>query len=591
MNRLRAWLAVGAVAILAVPVATSTSLASWRDAEWAHAAPVGTSSLRCGTDTGFSATSAGRQVSGTLLGTDLDTVAAVNGVRDAIDGALTETYSPAQNAHDLDPGSTTTFTRATSLNVGILPAPLATVSLPTIQAAVPDFAVGTLSQYSQVTPKGLATGATGAVTNQSGIATIGEYGSSTPPRTGSLTLNGVLGSAITSNLTNAALDIGAVSALSRVDGCDVLREATWDVPAATTAVARDYDIAGLDLTLTAPVLSGLVGQVDTSVTQLQAKLNGLQASLSSGITGVLNQLHLDLGVLSVSTAGSGVSVTNIPQVAPAVSALLAGFSDADGIVTLSPRDGLIRVNLARLLNGANGLNDLAPNTQFLLTPAVLTNIGTRVTNLVTAWRTQVISALTTVAGLPRVKIDVSAEVKATVAGIPPLIPDVVIKVADVKINLDANLGALHTSGTSLLNAGVSVTIVDLGILTPVLGALLTPVLALLNPLVGTLRNVIKAVVDDVFSVVTALDGVLAAGVPVVANAVAAVFGALAPIFSLYVNVQPDRPNAPPVSPFIPATSTATAEYKVTALRIGLLDALLPTSVNLGTASAGPISLP
>lgn len=578
MTRTRAWIAIGAIAILAVPFLTSSSLASWTDQEWAHAAPVSTSSLDCGTDTGFTTAASGRQVSGTLLGTDLDTVAAVRGVSNAIDGALSETYAPQPGAHDLDPGSTTAFTRATSLNVGVL-APLVGVFLPTIDIPTPpSLAVGTLSQYSQVKPTGIATGATGAVTDQSGIATIGEYGASTPPRNGSISLKDVLGSAITSNIADVSLDIGAVSALSRVDGCDVLRQATWDIPAAPTSVTRDYEIADLDLTLTSPALSALVTQVDSSVTTLQSKLNGLQAALLSGISGVLGGISADLAILSVSTAGTSVSVTNVPDVAGAVSSLLNGFSDTDGIVTLSPRTGLIHVDLAKLLNGASGLNDLAPNTQFLLTPSVLADIGTRATSLVSSWRSQVVNALTAAASSTQVSISVAASVKA-----------LGITVANISIAIDANLGALHANNGALISAGVSVTLLNLS--NPLLSGVLSSILGVLTPLQSALVSVIKGLVDDVFAVITTLDGVLAAGVPVIAGAVATVFTVLQPIFSLYVNVQPDRPGAPPAASFIPATSTATAQYEVTALRIGVLDGLKPISVNIGTASAGPVSLP
>ncbi|KJL48844.1 hypothetical protein RS84_00472 [Microbacterium hydrocarbonoxydans] len=578
MRRTRTWLAAGAIAILAVPFMTSSSLASWTDQEWAHTEPLGTTSLDCGTTTGFTTQAAGRQVSGTLLGTDLDTLAAVRGVNNKIDAALNETYAPTPGAHDLDPTSTTTFTRATSLNVGVL-SPLVGVFLPTVDVPTPpSLAVGTLAQYSQVRPTGIATGATGAVTNQSGIATIGDYGASTPPSNGSISLKSVLGSAIGSNMADVSLDIGAVSALSRVDGCDVLRQATWDIPAAPNAVTRDYDIANLDLTLTSPALAGLVTQVDTSVGQLQTKLNGLQKALLDGINGVLGGISADLAILSVTTAGTNVSVTNIPNVAASVSSLLNDFSDADGIVTLSPRTGLIQVNLAKLLNGAGQLNNLSPNSQFLLTPAVLSDIGARVTNLVSSWRAQVISALTAAANSTHVSISVAASVKA-----------LGITVANISIAINADLGALHANNGALIAAGVSVTLLNQN--NALLAAVISSILAVLTPLQAALVSVIKSLVDDIYATITTLDTTLAVGVPVVANAVALVFSTLQPIFSLYVNVQPDEPGSPPATSFIPATSTSTAEYKVTALRIGILDGARPISVNLGTASAGPVSLP
>ena len=566
MRLTRSWVVVAAAAILAVPLATSPSLASWTDQEWVHSDAVGTSELDCGTTPGFRTAASGRQVSGTLLGTNLDDVIAVDGVGNALDGTPTETWGPA-GAYDLDGASTETYTRGNSLSVGALGGLLG-VALPQITVGLPGFGVGTLAQYSQVTPTGRATGATGAVANQSNIATIGNYEGSNPPSNGSISLNQVLGSAITSALTDASLDIGAVSAISRIDGCDLLREATWDVPARPESASRDYDIAGLDLTLNAPALSTVVPTIESTVTTLQGQLNGLQGSLGSTLTSVLGNINL-LGL--VSLGGTSVTVSAIPDLHTVTSGVLDSFTD--GVVTLSPRTGRITVDLEALLGGPNGLNDLDPNT--LLTDAdVLVSLGNRVNALLAAWQAKIIGDLTAATDAVHLKVEV-----ALTAGL-------IVKLADVKLTIDADLGTIiRDPGTNTSLVGVSATLLGQNV------TLTGQTLALVNTIVNSLLSTVRTAVANVFATITALDTSITAAITPLMTAVSAVFGVLAPILEIHVNVQPDQPGAPPATAYVPATRTATAEYRVTALRIGILDPLLPTSLNVATASAGPVSLP
>jgi hypothetical protein len=76
-----------------------------------------------------------------------------------------------------------------------------------------------------------------------------------------------------------------------------------------------------------------------------------------------------------------------------------------------------------------------------------------------------------------------------------------------------------------------------------------------------------------------------------------VFNALPSVLSLGVNVQPDQPNPLPGSTFDPgAAPLESPEYAVSALRIGLVDAVAPTNgfvyFSLATATAGPtVALP
>lgn len=139
---------------------------------------------------------------------------------------------------------------------------------------------------------------------------------------------------------------------------------------------------------------------------------------------------------------------------------------------------------------------------------------------------------------------------------------------------------------------------DLELIEETVGdALSTTLQGVVNPLLTTtipgLTSTLTDLVDDLLIV---LEQVL---------------DPLAGVLSLGVNVQPDAPNPPPGQPtpmycmpdYDLATSTSTAEYMVTALRVSLLSGVvgtpgdvdycssIDTQVNLATASAGPVTIP
>ncbi len=78
----------------------------------------------------------------------------------------------------------------------------------------------------------------------------------------------------------------------------------------------------------------------------------------------------------------------------------------------------------------------------------------------------------------------------------------------------------------------------------------------------------------------------------VVTLLSSIVDALPNVVSLMVNVQPDQSGAPPGSVYIPGTDSATPQYKVSALRIGLADALDPANIAhvlFATSTAGPVS--
>ncbi|GGH36640.1 choice-of-anchor G family protein [Microbacterium album] len=589
----RVWAVAGLVALLVVPATGNGSLASWTDAEWTTTA-LATQSFDCGTEEGYAAAASGRQVDGTLLGTPLGAVAEVQGVENRVDSAGAEHFHPV-GAHDLDPEDRLAYTRATSLSVGALSG-LAAVALPRIDAALPGFATGALGQYAQVTALGTATGATGLVTDRSGIVTIGEYGAATPPAASTISLGETL-PVIAGAVSDVGLEIGAVSALSRVDGCALLREAVWGIEA-TRAVERDYDIAGLQLVLDAPALRELVGVVESTVTALDGSLRGLEGALGSAINGAIgNVLGLNLApvaTLAVQQRGSGVAVT-VPDLGAAVAGLLDEAADSEGVVRLELREGRIAVDLTKLLSsGPHGLNDLPPNTELVLDEQVVNALAGRVDAVLQDWVSTVVGALTTAVGGTRVSIDLAPTVMLGILSSPR-------PIAQVRIGIDADLAALTGEGSALAT-GIEVDLTGLRglgpIITGLLGLLLTPLTSALEGLGSVLVSAIAGVLEAPLGIVGTLGTTLTGLTTTLVGAVESVLAPLPSVLSLQVNVQPDvtSPNPPPAGPpsYHPATATATAQYVVTALRVGIVaPAGSPgslTTLLLGTATAGPVTL-
>ncbi|WP_104177688.1 choice-of-anchor G family protein [Cryobacterium sp. Y50] len=101
---------------------------------------------------------------------------------------------------------------------------------------------------------------------------------------------------------------------------------------------------------------------------------------------------------------------------------------------------------------------------------------------------------------------------------------------------------------------------------------------LLTGLLNTLNATLNSLTSVLNTTVTALTPTLNG-----------VFSALPGVLSLTINVQPDQPNAPTGAAFTASAAASSAEYRVSALRIGLLGYLTGSelaTVTFATASAG-----
>jgi hypothetical protein len=291
------------------------------------------------------------------------------------------------------------------------------------------------------------------------------------------------------------------------------------------------------------------------------------------------------GLLRTGLTG-GVTVTGLGAATTAVTPLLTKpLRSADGSVAIDLAAGTVLVDLAALTGrGADGLNGMPPNSELVLSAPVVNAIGARVGALMDARTVEIQTALTTALRSVQVEIALSTRVR-TVLGVP---------VMDVGVTFDGTLAEL-TGGTRPIV--VTADALSLGsVLNPVLGSLglgsidllSAAVRGLSTSLVSTLTTTVGALL---VTPVTTLGATLSTLSGRLVTAVAAVLAPLPSVLSVMVNVQPDRPGAPPGSVVVPGDGRDTSPARtVTALRIGLVDALAPAAgpsvVELATSTAG-----
>lgn len=573
MRITRPALAMVLVTALAVPTLTA-STAAWTDAEWVHGAEIGTATYACGTDARFESTAAGRFLSGSLLGLDLDTVAAVEGMRLDLDSS----------GLDIDP--------ATALDLGAPPPahayanPLSVtvlgdavkVDLTGLGVGLPAGSAGALNQYARVSPHGTAAGASGLVSNSGGVLVTAGTPDSELPEPARITLDELLPGI--ADVASVDLEVGAVAASSVLDGCAELRSDLWG-DGTVTGVVRDYGIAGLGLELESTLLSSLVGTVESGLISISDAVDALL-----GTSGLISQeigaeLQLALPGLAVAALSGSVTISDLDL--PGAVADLLGATPTDGVVALDLRAGTVHVDLDALLSpGPGGLNDLAPNTEIVVNADVLAPIAQRAGALIDTWTSAVLDALTAELRDARLGVDLGTTVSLT--GTP---------IVEVGITLDATLGAVLDGTASFgITTEVLGLVAVLDLLLSPLGLSVSGILATLGGLAtGLIGPTAGVIADTALAAVTTLGGDLGDVATVVLELLDDLVAALPNVLSVMVNVQPDQPGAPPGSVVVPAGPRSTPQYTVSALRIGLTDGLAPPSVAVllfGTASAGPV---
>ncbi|WOQ16476.1 choice-of-anchor G family protein [Raineyella sp. W15-4] len=317
----------------------------------------------------------GRLLSGSLLGTNLDTLAAINGITVSNDGhgVVTPSVWGTANPFSPSPVSSDAYAYVNALDVSLLSALGISASL-VVDVNTP---VGVLNQYGRAVQNGFSAGASGAVTNNGAIQTMPGGGW---PVLASLDLKHLIAQVSTAaaNLvgavTNLKLEIGAAAGRATLDACSASSGREYLVSYARLVIGSG--LLGQILSLVATVANlpnttsgpdNLVSfdfQEKTLVVDLGAllakaypgtysnQLNGLApntallinshvistltTAISDTLTNLLTRLLGPLGALVGSLLGGVVGLVN--QLVDVVGTLLNGLFNPD-----NPEKGLLNI--------------------------------------------------------------------------------------------------------------------------------------------------------------------------------------------------------------------------------------------------------
>ncbi|SEE63468.1 hypothetical protein SAMN04489740_1988 [Arthrobacter alpinus] len=576
LSRPRRVVLVASVAAIAFVASTSLTQAAWTDNEWAHS-NVGTAVVGdCTSNTLFQNRAWGRQLTGMVAGINLDTLAGVDGVTVANNGTLGSAV-PASASEVTPPGDTSTY--IAKLPVGVLGAqnPLVTAAL---GLGVPVGGLGAYTQWGQAKGNGLAHGAAGLVSDQSGAVDVAgtANGSASAPKAASINLDALLPAA----LAGVSLDIGAVASEAKVNSCEMI--SGWPQFDPTPTVTRNYGIAGLDLNAKVPAIASVASNGKVLVNGVQGTLTslvgagGLSTAITDGVIALLNPVldGLKLGTVITSTKVSGLDLS-------AITAMMSE-SMTDGALTVNLEAGTARVNIATLMgvpdvNGGNfGLNNFDPNHELILDTATVNSLIEKLTKMLDTWVERVVGAMRT--ALRAVTITSNTEVSLKVLGLN--VPALDVQVGPIGIGqlLDQPNDPAHLAKVKILGLGLD------------LGGLLAP---LTNGANGVVVTALNATVFGTGALIGNLGSSLAALTAPVVTALGTILSPLSSLVSLRINVQPDQPwggstSKPADVTALPSGPGTTAEYKVSAIRVGLINQANLLGLSLANSSAGPAKL-
>ncbi|CAN5395772.1 hypothetical protein BH09ACT4_BH09ACT4_18180 [soil metagenome] len=404
---------------------------------------------------GDSSSARGQFLSGSLVGTDLATLAALQGA-DAVSNGT---------ADDLDTGS---------LSVAVLQA-LQLEIAGGVQVPLDGVDLGVLEQYAAANADGSALGASGAVANDGAIG-VGPLPPGGAPTAMTFDLSQLLAGVVNVGaVTDLHLELGAVSAQATGNG--------------VVAPTGDYEIAGLRLVIDSPAVSGIAGAVSTAV-------DGVVDPLVDGLVGpdgsVLSSITGAVPALTLTTVGAGATL-NVdtasalaPLIGPGAPALGAGSP-----IEIDLGTGVITVDVRALLESdadpTNDLNSLDPNTE-ILSAGVLTLITDGVESLLDDLADDIAAAVVTAVNNAVLTVDLNV----SILGFP-------------------NVATIHVGGTvgdliASTPGSVVVNVLNAAVcLVPVVGNLICSTLAalVLSTLDGVLTAAVNGLVNDVLAAVQA----------------------------------------------------------------------------------------
>ncbi|MDQ0731108.1 choice-of-anchor G family protein [Arthrobacter sp. B1I2] len=554
-GQLRRRLLIGGIlaASLAVTGTTLTN-AAWTDNEYVHA-NVGTDG-RCEQDSGTTTTAAARQLSGTLLNSNLDSVAALKGLSVTNDGAGTSTASA--NALRITRDTFMAPLDASAINTDLL-----LLSLP---LGLPVGSADVYSQWGQTVNNGNATAASGLITDSGGALGVGQSQNPTDPPA-MATLN--LGAVVPTALAGLSLDVGAVSSIAELTYCGDLGNG-WQGPLPQPLVNRSYQASALNLNVDMPTLDAAVAGTDTLLQGVNAHLlaatPGLSAAVAQDLITAATPLLGDLNSVTPADVKAEVKLDLSKLDLTAARALLTStMTDAKGLIKINFGSGVAHINLAKAEGGINSLNGRAPNTEIALTQDITNQLSGALTQVLDTWRAKVTAAVQQ--AIRATPASVTATVTVRTLGIP--VGEISLGLEPVTIGqlLDLHYGI---SGTPAARVTTSLKLLGLNPPTTALNTLASGLAAALPAITGkALHNGL------ILGVVGTLNTAVQEQTSPVGPALAKALGQVNALISITVNVQPDQPG-------YHGTAKSTP-LSVTAIRISI-DPLNTLDLSLATSS-------
>ena len=340
-------------------------------AAFSLSAPAMAASSPC-VDLTYNSTSTGRLLSGSLLGTDLDNVVAVQGV----------TALATEPAAEGSTGGSEYDQRANPLNAGVLNAidlELGGVAglVSFLAAILTDQNVGTLNQFAFAhelagDAEVAEVGASGAVADN-GVINL-DQGAGAPPALGSLDLKSVLEqltgnedvATLVASVADLQLEVGAVAGRATSDRVCDPAEPTTRMAAPEEVITREHLLASLRLIVESDTVGGVLTALEETVEAVPISTEAI-ISLLSALLGPLGPVADALLGLITGVTGLDVEIgLDLSQVTDPLPA------DPGSAIHAELGAGRLTVDVASLLGGAypggpsEWLNSLAANSRLFI---------------------------------------------------------------------------------------------------------------------------------------------------------------------------------------------------------------------------------
>lgn len=437
---------------------------------------------------------------------------------------------------------------------------------------------GVLGSYGRAEQNGYSEGATGLITDE-GALDLAAGAEPDLELMGSLSLGDVIDSVLpeagplVDAIASLDLQLGAVGSRATLDACPILFDDDLDAH-----LTREYLIAGLGLQLDSPLLDDITDALDVVIDGVVTPLTNANASLDAAITAATTLLD------ALELVGADVNLTaDIGLSTASLTALLnktynGTATNGLDLVSINLGTGIVTVDIAALLGGADGLNGLDPNTQLVVNSEALTyltealtdalgelvsDVGTAVANLTTSVSlTGALTANVEIGGIDVVGLSLGLQPGATV------VVTALSNYCDSPAPLDIPACLVLGTTTGVVSAALTLAVGAVqAVALPVVNGLKATITGLTNTLVATI-NAIAGVGGFLFDLLELV--------------VNGIFGTLITpgLLSVIVNAQSaptDNVLTNPIPPNFLDPPVPAGQYDVAALRIGLLDGFGPNA--------------